>query len=355
MTLQRTESPSDNIRGLLVREDAEIHPRTVVRGLKIGLFAVAVFLSIIERLSRTANLLSIERDWIPAMATPMPGMKDGETSKHGLTQINAVMSRIDLICKLLSPIALSAFTSAVESVRVVIVALLILNVVTWPMETWSAARVWRSNRRLREPKAAVIGVADMRSLDSGPQVLGEYGGNSLKDEGSGWQQSRQRAYQVIQTTYKGVAMWLLDYKCNIQIYFAYSVWLPSIALSTLHFSVLNYSPTLTVYLLNSGFALNFITVAKALSAIAELASTFFTPSGVRMAAKMLERGNIIDSEHRAGAVLNGTEESEELLQQRHEDQDDGQCEADHFAPETDMGVALLGFWSLIQMFLCLVS
>jgi solute carrier family 40 (iron-regulated transporter), member 1 len=339
----------------MVREDAEIQPHAVVRGLKIGLFAIAVFLSIIERLSRTANLLSIERDWIPVMAAPIPGIKDGEAPKHGLTQINAVMSRIDLICKLLSPIALSAFTSAVGSVRVVIATLLILNVVTWPVETWSATRVWRLNRRLREPKVADIEVTDMPNLDLDTQILGEHGGDLLKEEGSGWQQSRQRAYQAIQTTYRGVAIWLLDYKGNIQIYFAYSVWLPSIALSTLHFSVLNYSPTLTVYLLNSGFALNFITAAKALSAIAELASTFFTPWGVRMAGKVWEGGDAIDSGRRIDVLSNGTEENEQLLQQHDEDQEDGQREVDQFALETDMGVALLGFWSLIQMFLSLVS
>ena len=119
---------SDGTVSLTTCKDVEVVPHALVRSLKIELFAIVLFLSIVERLSRTANLLSIERDWIPAMAAPIP-MLDGESSKNGLTELNAVISRIDLICKLLSPIAFSAFTTAVGSVRVVIVSLLILNAV----------------------------------------------------------------------------------------------------------------------------------------------------------------------------------------------------------------------------------
>jgi iron-regulated transporter 1 len=344
---------SGGTASLAAHKDIEVEPYTLIKRLKIGLFTIVLFLSIVERLSRTANLLSIERDWIPAMAAPIP-ISDGESSKNGLTELNAVMSRIDLICKLLSPIVFSAFTTAVGSVRVVIVSLLILNAVMWPAEIWSATRVWKLNRRLKEPK--VINQEGIDLIDSASEtpILNEQECNIIEGEGARWQQSRQRIYQAIQRAYNGATVWFIDYKSSIQIYFAYSVWLPSIALSTLHFSVLNYSPTLSVYLLSSGFTLNHITLAKALSAIAELASTLFTPWGVWFARKKWEGGETKDPDIRDDDP-SGFEASMDPLLEPNAGQQDVQTESGIFAPETDMGVAVLGFCALIQMGLSLVS
>ncbi|KAF3061035.1 Solute carrier family 40 member 1 [Daldinia childiae] len=73
-------------------------------------FAIAVTLGIIERLSASANLISMERDWVVTVAAPAGNPYD-------LTHLNAVMRRIDLVCKLISPILISAVISILGSIR----------------------------------------------------------------------------------------------------------------------------------------------------------------------------------------------------------------------------------------------
>ncbi|KAH0603881.1 uncharacterized protein H6S33_007540 [Morchella sextelata] len=69
---------------------------------KAAIMAVVMILGIGERLSAVGNMIVMERDWVPRLATG--------TSKPSLPELNAVMRRIDLICKLLSPIFMSAIS-----------------------------------------------------------------------------------------------------------------------------------------------------------------------------------------------------------------------------------------------------
>jgi iron-regulated transporter 1 len=66
------------------------------KGFQFGLILV---LDAIQHLSATGNKLSLERDWVPALVEPA-GTSD---AAYSLTQVNAVMGRIDLICKLVAP------------------------------------------------------------------------------------------------------------------------------------------------------------------------------------------------------------------------------------------------------------
>ena len=77
--------------------------------IKGMIFTTAVSFGIVERLSSSGNLISMERDWVVAVAAPTGHPYD-------LTGLNAVMRRIDLVCKLISPILISAVVS-VTSVR----------------------------------------------------------------------------------------------------------------------------------------------------------------------------------------------------------------------------------------------
>jgi solute carrier family 40 (iron-regulated transporter), member 1 len=350
---QKTEALSDGDSEVETREVEEVSGFPF--GLKATLFVIILFLSVAERLSRTANLFSIERDWVPAMVAPESMSKHQDPPpKFGLAQLNAVMSRIDLVCKLISPIVLSAFIPAVGNLRISILALLCLNGLTWSAEIWSATSVWNSSDRLKEPK---------RSDEEGDQfddetsmLIGRLNSIPVDKSGPWWHRSSQRVYYTFQKVDLGIATWLQDYSVNLRIYFAHSVWLPSMALSILHFSVLNYSATLTTYLLISGFSLNLITIAKASNAVAELASTFFTPWGVRKTREVWARyGEKVTLEDDGVPLPSEEEENADLLsEQSQEDQVDVDGAA-AFTPKTDMGVAVLGFWSLLQMFVSLVS
>ena len=99
---------------------------------KDALNVLIFVLGILERLSRLANLISVDRDDVPTMIAA--GIPETEKPGYTLSDVNAVMSRIDLICKLGSPIAISAFMSATNSPRLGAVLLIGLNLLTWPFE-----------------------------------------------------------------------------------------------------------------------------------------------------------------------------------------------------------------------------
>lgn len=240
--------------------DGAIEP-TEARPLKLHQWKDAIFLlllalGIVERLSRLANLVSIERDWVPTMVTA--GTADKKQPIYDLSRLNAVMSRIDLICKLGAPIAISAFMSATKSPRLGAVLLICLNFLTWPFEYWTARMAWLGNEQLQEEK--VSDGSEVKELAATENELGI------------------RLFNV----FKAVLGWISQYGCSLQQYFATQVWMPSLAMSTLHFSVLTFSSTLIVFLVNSGFSMTLITWAEVLSAAFELSGTFIFPWAVRI-------------------------------------------------------------------------
>ena len=226
---------------------------------KDALFILILILGILERLSRLANLISIERDWVPTMAAV--SIPESEKLGYDLADLNAVMSRIDLICKLGSPIAISAFMSATNSPRLGAVLLIGLNFLTWPFEYLTARQVWQSNKLLQEEK-----------------VVDQFEPNAVAGR------KVNRAISTLNDllkAFKTVLDWVCQYGQSLRQYFETEVWMPSLAISSLHFSVLAFSSTLIVFLINSGFSMTLITYAEILSAAFELSSTFVFPWAVR--------------------------------------------------------------------------
>lgn len=303
-------------------------------------FAFITIFGIIERLSRTANLLSIERDWVPTLAfTPT-----GEVGKFGLTQLNAVMSRIDLVCKLFAPIAISSFASAVGSIRAVAIALLILNAATFPAEIATARMVWNSSIRLRDIKAT-----DPKENSSVASV-DVWSSPELNNNMTLVKRFTRQTFHIVCTGMLYIKIWLQDYRDNLHIYFTYRVWIPSMALSVLHFSVLNYSATLTVYLLSSGFSVSVITMAKAFSSVWEIGSTFFYPFGVQLCRRLY-----IKSAHVEYGSVVQEEDNTELLEDESSEAGNANGGDGVYGVGVDMGVATLGLFGLGQMFFSLVS
>lgn len=82
-----------------------------LKSSKLWLFAIVIGLGVCEKLSGVGNMISMERDWVPNLAARGTG---SDLSAYSLTHLNAVMRRIDLLCKLLAPVAISlviSFTS----------------------------------------------------------------------------------------------------------------------------------------------------------------------------------------------------------------------------------------------------
>ncbi|KAI0025480.1 hypothetical protein F4780DRAFT_334469 [Xylariomycetidae sp. FL0641] len=209
--------------------------------LRVLSFGVAVVFGILERLSASANAISMERDWVvtAAAATGRP---------YDLTQLNAVMRRIDLVCKLFAPILISAVVSAArQDVRVGVLYTGGASLACLPVEVLSARRVWRRCPALQAPKP----------LPPPPPPAARDADGSL-------------------------ARGSLD---GFRTYFATAVWAPSLALALCHFNMLTWRATFITYLINTGYSLNVITAARAAGSLFEITSTVVTPRGVAYLGK----------------------------------------------------------------------
>ncbi|KAI0594018.1 Ferroportin1-domain-containing protein [Biscogniauxia sp. FL1348] len=220
--------------------------------LKGAGFAVAVALGIVERLSASGNLISMERDWVVTVAAPAGRPYD-------LTHLNAVMRRIDLVCKLMSPILISIVITALGSVRIGVIYTGLTSVISIPVELFSAKRVWGHSPVLRAPKSL-----PPQQATSGP----------------GQQAGARSCVARLRQFFKG-----------LELYFSTPVWIPSMALALLHFNMLTWRATFITYLINIGYSLTVITVARAVGSVFEISSTVITPRGIEYMGKAHHHGS----------------------------------------------------------------
>ncbi|EMR70684.1 putative solute carrier family 40 (iron-regulated transporter) protein [Eutypa lata UCREL1] len=276
-------------------------------------FALAVSCGIVERLSASGNLISMERDWVVAVAAP-----SGSGRPYDLTHLNAVMRRIDLVCKLFAPIVISVIISARDSVRVGVLFTGLTSLVSLPIETISARRVWKSSLSLQAPKP----VPPEPQHTTTPQM-------------------QQRSGSFV----TGVR----QYFKGFEMYFGTSVWIPSVALALLHFNMLTWRATFITSLINVGYSLNAITIARTVGSVFEISSTLVTPYGIVYLGKAQQRQH--------GSPLAEEEEEEEEEDEagvgliggnKDDDDDDENLDAQTIVGLTRFG--LWGFtWQLINM------
>ncbi|KAF8577863.1 hypothetical protein K439DRAFT_1664025 [Ramaria rubella] len=276
-------------------------------------FIAVLVIGILEKLSGSANMISMERDWVPTIAPQIDSEPaHSHTSAYTLTRLNAVMRRIDLLCKLFSPVLISLIISFAGSVRVGAVVVGGMSVASWGLEWWCALRVWRGSPQLRRPKISVL--PRNSQVDAESQQPAPFLGHLLT--------------------------WLQGYLHNVKQYFDADVWMPSIALALLHLSMLSYSAPFITHLLNAGYSLPLISGARAVSSIFEVSSTLVMPWGARVLSR--PRRNIFD----AGTEDRTAEESQLLAQERPDSHQSGKT--------TVRGLSRLGLWGLWGQLICLI-
>ena len=284
-------------------------------GLAKHLVFVAVLLiGVLEELSGSANMISMERDWVPTIASQTDHARsDGPA--YTLTHLNAVMRRIDLICKLFSPILISLIISFTRSVRVGVVVVGGMSLTSWSLEWWCALRVWRGSPQLRRPKISAM----------------------LADSPDGIQ-----SQQSTPSSGSRLSTWLQGYFLNMKRYFDTEVWMPSMALAMLHLSMLSYSAPFITHLLNAGFSLPLISAARAASGVIEISSTFVMPWDVWYLSRSPINA-ILDN-----GVARHVSDDSPLL---------GPDQPDHNEAEDSGsgGLERLGLWGLWGQLICLVG
>ncbi|KAI1268790.1 Ferroportin1-domain-containing protein [Xylariaceae sp. FL1019] len=276
--------------------------------LKGVVFAVAIAFGIVERLSASGNMISMERDWIVTAAAPLgkPWYYAPPSFLDDLTNLNAVMRRIDLVCKLIAPIAISIIISATGSVRVGVVYTALTSLISIPIELLSAKRVWNACPVLQAPKL----IAQPRHTQEQESTVSDH---RLMGIISSWQTRVRQHFHGFET------------------YFSTKVWVPSVALALLHFNMLTWRATFITYLINLGYSLNVITLARTIGSVFEISSTVITPWGIAYLGKTRRRGTLDDLPDGSDIGLLQDEET-------HEDRiNDAQ---------TVIGLQRLGLWGM---------
>ncbi|KAK2624980.1 hypothetical protein QTJ16_005349 [Diplocarpon rosae] len=217
------------------------------------LFAAILVLDVIQNLSATGNSLSLSRDWIPSLVGVDP------SSEQTLTQVNAVMARVDLFCKVASPALLPIIVSTfARNTWIALVTISTLSV--WCIEMFCLRRVTRENPRLLSPRA--------QSKNAVEAIEGQMG--------------------EPKNLFGRVTLHLCHRpRLRIRQFFSMAVWPASITTAFLYLTVLVYSATLITYLLQRGFSLGVVTIARTSGSLMGFIATFTTPVASRYLTRRL--------------------------------------------------------------------
>lgn len=205
-----------------------------------GMFAVIVICGCIHNLAGVGLSVAIERDWVTVIA-------DG-SSDH-LTTINTYVRRIDLLCKLLAPLFVSLLTTAASypfsayflcgvEAACMVFELIWITIVYRRFPQLQAAQATKEAAKLREAQA------HRESPVSVQLELQKY----LKDSISDWKE-----------------------------FIHHPIFLSSIAISCLYFTVLAFDGTMLSYLKAETYSDPFLAGMRAMNVVAGLAGTMAMP------------------------------------------------------------------------------
>jgi solute carrier family 40 (iron-regulated transporter), member 1 len=241
-------------------EESEAHV-TAWTLFKTLLFGLIVLLDIIHEMSAIANRVSLERDWVPVLVGPIT-----PDTTYGLTQVNAVMKRLDLAAKLVAPSILPLVVAVFNFREGWILLLTASTIVLLIIQVRSVSVVARDNPELRALKKPPVEI----SVDDDYELEDQY--VYLKLGFLSW------TLKIYSSLYKKPV-------ARLRHYFSMPIWPASMAEALAQMTVLAYSSTLITYLLEVGFSLNIVTVARASGTIMALASTVIAPMAVNFIRK----------------------------------------------------------------------
>jgi len=203
-------------------------------------FVATIALACVEKLAAVGNTVAIERDWVIIVAEEL------NTDRQDL---NAVMRRIDLSCKLLAPVVISLVDS--YSTTTAVWVIFGLSAVSVFAEYFAIAQVYYAVSGLRRTRASEQGTSD-GALE---QPLRTQRPSPLDRIGSA-----------------GRSMFLpwIDYMRT-------SVFLASFSLCLLYLTVLSFALQMTTYLLSIGFTSPQVSLMRVAAVMVELSATCVGP------------------------------------------------------------------------------
>ncbi|PCH43584.1 hypothetical protein WOLCODRAFT_103797 [Wolfiporia cocos MD-104 SS10] len=214
-----------------------------------GMFALIILCGCVQNLAGVAISVAIERDWVTVIA-------DG-SSAH-LTTVNTYMRRIDLLCKLLAPLFVSLLTTA-ASYTFAAYFLCGVDAACMVFELIWIATVYR---RFPTLKAAQEAKAALRQQNK--------------------QSERAQARTVprasfIRNTSLGMKKHLRSSLSDWNEFVRHPIFLSSLAISCLYFTVLSFDGTMLSYLKAETYSDPFIAGMRGLNVVAGLLGTLTMP------------------------------------------------------------------------------
>ncbi|KAK9329057.1 Ferroporti-1 [Lipomyces starkeyi] len=206
--------------------------------IKAAFIAMLSAFACVEKLASIMNTVSVERDWVVVIAG---------SSTDDLRRLNSIMRRIDLFCKMAGPLAISFLIGF--TVLGSVWTLLILNVVSVFVEYFTIARVYRLVPALATRASVVDHEWASDSAEDGLLVAE----NNISDSAVPASAS------------------------PLSTYIHHDLFLPSLALSCLYFTVLNFGGQFVAYLLTVGYKPSVVGVLRTASVLFELSATWIAP------------------------------------------------------------------------------
>lgn len=249
-----------------------------------------------------------------------------------------------MLCKIGGPLAIATFISSVSTHKVATIVVAVVSTVSWGVECWAVTNVSKQNRRLQAPKRKESDGLEMEDLDTEAKLNDYTLGPSI----------HQSPSFMLANIIAYVEASLHAHMVGLRYFLSSTVCIPSICVAILHASVLSYSGTFTNYLLNAGFTLGVVTVAKAIGSVFEIASTVVFPHAVGKLSSTKATAQLESYDMREP---NQTEVRESLLEDGDEgesgntDKEDGQKQTPHF----EEGIVRVGLWGICGLALCLVT
>ena len=180
--------------------------------IRFLLLGATTLLACVEKLYAVLNMVSVERDWVVVISN---------SDESLLQRLNSQMRRIDLFCKLVSPLVISLLDECATSIAIVVT--LGANAISMPTEYILIAQVYH-----KVPALA-------RHHDRGE------GSSRIDDE----QHQNQTSHQERRMH---TSLW-----SNLKTYASQSAFPTSLSLSILYLTVLSFAGQMVTYLLAMGY------------------------------------------------------------------------------------------------------
>jgi solute carrier family 40 (iron-regulated transporter), member 1 len=181
--------------------------------------------------------VSVERDWVIVIC---------DDNEPALRQINSQMRRIDLFCKLVSPLVIALLDGF--STKVAILVTFGMNNVSVVVEYVLIARVYK----------AVPSLAHRRAPPS-----------AESDRAASMPQTR--------SLIRSAAQQMMSLVEDLRVYTSQSAFLPSLSLSILYLTVLSFAGQMVTYLCAVGYTSTVVSLIRIVSTACEMSATWLAP------------------------------------------------------------------------------